>query len=316
MKVTSIGIGTINSLSVIRPWLGTKIAPHNSLDLVTKIIGNYNIISNVIYFAEAPFGKIPFANPSNRPDEFDYVGIATGSSFNGRVFLRSGIPDTDKETYEDNYIFDSIADDFDAVQKSFNLTSNGLNVTGISSNNAILLINNIFQEPSSSGVSGNYTLSENVGITSVNFTGIARSTNYDVNTASIPRGGIILSIGSSQGFGYQPLVSAGGTAIVSFSGTIQSISIGNSGSGYRSGIQTNINVGVKTENLETSSIHFIGTASVIDGNVVGVSITNPGSGYTPSNPPIVVFDSPLSYANIPLIYSSQSASLVGDGATM
>ena len=316
MKVTSIGIGTTNSLSIIRPWLGTKISSHSSSNIVTKIIGNYNIIDNTIYFAEAPFGKIPFANPSNRPDEFDYVGIATGSSFNGRVFLRSGVSDTVNESYKDNYIFDNISDDFDGTQKSFTLTSNGSNISGISTNNAIILINNIFQEPSSPSVSGNYVLSENSGITSITFTGIARSTNYDVNTASIPKGGIILSVGSSQGFGYQPLVSAGGTAQVSFSGTIQSISIGNSGSGYRSGIQTIVNVGVKTENLETSSIHFIGTAAVTNGRVVGVSITNPGFGYTWSNPPIVVFDSPLSYSSIPLIYSSKSSAGVGNGAVI
>jgi hypothetical protein len=59
--------------------------------------------------------------------------------------------------------------------------------------------------------------------------GSAASTSYDVNTASIPRGGIIISVASTEGFGYQPLVSAGGTAIVSGLGTISSISIGNSG---------------------------------------------------------------------------------------
>ena len=36
---------------------------------------------------------------------------------------------------------------------------------------------------------------------------------YDPNNASVPRGGIPVSIGSSTGFGYQPLISAGGTAV-------------------------------------------------------------------------------------------------------
>ena len=34
----------------------------------------------------------------------------------------------------------------------------------------------------------------------------------------VPRGGIPVSIGSSEGFGYQPLISAGGTAVVGSTG--------------------------------------------------------------------------------------------------
>ena len=36
-------------------------------------------------------------------------------------------------------------------------------------------------------------------------------------------------MGSTQGYGYQPLVSAGMTAVVSSAGTISQIAIGNSG---------------------------------------------------------------------------------------
>ena len=50
----------------------------------------------------------------------------------------------------------------------------------------------------------------------------------------------------------------------------------------------------------------IGTAAVSNGRIVSVAVTNPGIGYTRSNPPKVIFDSPLSYSNIPLIYSSSS----------
>jgi hypothetical protein len=43
---------------------------------------------------------------------------------------------------------------------------------------------------------------------------------------------------------------------------------------------------------------------VSGGHIVSVSITNPGTGYTSTNPPYVVFDNPLSYSNIPLSYRS------------
>jgi hypothetical protein len=311
MKVTSVGVGSTNAISVLRPWFGSRISSHTSSTLVTKIQGNYNIVDNILYFSEAPYGKVPFVNLSNRGDEEDYAGIVTGSTFSGRVFLRSGLSGSNEEAYEKNYIFDDISKDFNGKKNTFTLKSNGQNISGISTDNCILLINNIFQGPDNLG---DYTINENAGISSVSFTGTPTTNNYDVNTSSIPRGGIILSVGSSQGFGYQPLVSAGGTAIVSAAGTIQSISIGNSGSGYRSGIQKTINVGVKTESTGIPNVQFIGTATVSNGYIVGVSITNPGIGYTSTNPPIVIFDAPLSYSNVPLIYSSKSSSGLGTGA--
>jgi len=316
MKISSVGVGSTNSIDVIRPWLGTLLSNHSSSSVVSKIKGNYNIIDNTIHFSEPPFGKIPFPGIDNKPDEIDYVGISTGSSFNGRVFLRTGVPNSENETYNDNYILDDISNEFNGNNKTFTLKSNGSDITGISTNNAIVLINNVFQSPQSNLEIGNYVLSEEVGITSITFTGNPSSKDYDVNISSIPRGGIILSVGSTSGFGYQPLVSAGGTAIVSAAGTIESISIGNSGFGYREGTQDTIMVGVKTENLVTSSIEIVGIASVVDGSVVSIAITNPGVGYTSSNPPIVVFDDPLSYSNIPLVYSSDSPIGFGTGATV
>ena len=310
MKIESVGFGSDSAVLVQRPWMGTGISSHVSNSIITKVSGNYNIVDNTLNFYEAPYGELPIGSITNPPSERDFIGITTHSTFSGRVFLRSGISGSDKDPYETNYIFDDISSDFNGITTQFTLKSDGSDVTGISTNNAIILIKDIFQEPQRTGlinINGDCTLFEDSGSTILGFTGYASSSPYDPNNSTIPVGGQIISVGSTFGFGYQPLVSAGGTAIVSISGTIQSISIGNSGSGYRSGIQ-NVNVGVLTESLSNYDIEFIGIASVIDGNVIGVSITNPGFGYTHSSPPIVVFDSPLSYSNIPLIYSTSSPS--------
>jgi hypothetical protein len=69
-------------------------------------LGNYNIIDNVLNFVEAPYGGQPIGQYNNRPDERDWTGITTGSSFQGRMFMRSGIPDTTNEAYYTNYVFD------------------------------------------------------------------------------------------------------------------------------------------------------------------------------------------------------------------
>ncbi len=305
MKIEGVGIGSTNAVQVRRPLIGTILAGYSSGTLITKIIGNYNIVDNVLNFISAPYGNIPLSSTTNPPDERDWEGVSTRSTFQGRTFTRSGIPNSSEEAYYNNYIFDSISDQFNGFTKNFRLTSEGNDISEIDDNNAVILINGIFQEP---GLTNDYNLTESVGITSITFTGAATSVSYDVNNASIPRGGILASIGSTEGFGYQPLVSAGGTATVSIAGTIAAISIGNSGSGYRQGVQI-VNVGVSTSATGTPNIQFIGTATVSGGHVVSIAITNPGTGYTSSNTPYVIFDSPLSYSNIPLVYSSTSSGI-------
>jgi len=296
-----------NDVLVTRSELGTELETHLSGSIVRKVTANYNIIDNEIYFAEAPKGKVPIENPSD-PEEVDFNSIKTSSTFSGRIFLRSGIQGTDITPYSDNYIFDSISNQFNGIDNTFTIQSDGQDIVGISTNNGVTLIRSILQQPKRDSVvpiQGSYDLVESAGITSITFTGDPVQAVYDINTSSIPRGGVIVSVGSSAGFGYQPLVSAGGTAIISGLGTVSSVSIGNSGSGYRVGVQT-VNVGVTTNISEVSTIQFIGTAVVNNGNVISVDITETVGGFISSMPPTIVFDAPLTYSNIPMVYSSST----------
>ena len=403
VKVNTVGYGSTNALLVDRGWMGTEPENHSIGSTVTKIVGNYNIIDNTIHFVEAPYGNSPIGTITNRPDDRDYTGITTRSTFDGRVFLRSGLEDDSNEPYSKNYIFDGLSEQFTGINTEFVLKSSGSDITGISTGGMILLINNIFQEQQRLGtidIIGNYKLRENAGITTLGFTGNISSTAYDVNTSSVPRGGVIVSVASTQGFGYQPLISAGGTSIVSIAGTISSISIGYSGSGYRgsnkyevvtetssiissgstiipinnengildklqystsntieigsifqnvsivgvgntyvligsgstssesidsgtsvlislnSPIVGLVDVGVKTASNGVVNYEFIGFSTVSSGHISpNITISNPGSGYTSSNPPVVIFEPPLNYDNIPLIYSSGSSG-IGTQATV
>ena len=245
--------------------MGTALAGHSTDSLVTKVVGNYNIVDNILNFVDPPVGQTPLGTSTNRPDERDWTGIATGSSFQGRIFLRSGVQDTSNETYYRNRVLDDISDNFNGTNRLFTLTSGASNVGGISTENAVVLINDIFQGP---GATSDYTIEESSGISSIRFAGTATSVSYDVNSSNLPVGGVIVSVGmTDQGLGFQPLVSAGGTATVSGLGTISAISIGNSGSGYRAGIQT-VNVGVALSSTSAPSIEFIGTATISNGNIV------------------------------------------------
>ena len=316
MKINTVGFGTTNGLLVDRGWMGTGIVTHPVGVAVTKVDGAYNIVDNHINFYTAPRGPIPIGSATNPPDERDWTGITTFSKFQGRSFLRSQATNSTSEAYDSNYVFDSIADQFNASTKTFTLKSENENVVGFSTNNGVVLINGVFQGPTGQlAIDQDYSLSEGSGISSITFTGTATSVAYDPNNATVPVGGVIVSVGSTGGLGYQPLVAAGGTAVVSSAGTITSISIGNTGSGYRAGIQT-VNVGVYTSSTGRTGIEFIGTAAVSNGRVVSVAITNPGSGYIIGSEPNVVFDAPLSYSNIPLTYADSSASGFGTEATI
>ena len=299
-RVDSIGIGGTNNITVTRPWMGTVSVLHPQDTVITKVDGNYNIVNNTIHFITAPYGNTPIGSTTNPPDEQDWSGITTSSTFQGRSFIRTASVNTTEETYYQNYLFDSISNQFNGTDNAFDLQVDETDVAGISSSNGVFLINGIFQTP---GLESQYVLTENTGVTSIEFVGTATTLGYDVGVSSFPRGGTIVSVASTAGFGYQPLVSAGGTANVSGLGTISSISIGNSGSGYRSGVST-IFVGVRTT---SDNLEIIGEAVISDGNVTGVTITNPGSGYTSTDAPEVIIDAPLSYTNIPLVYSSTSA---------
>lgn len=230
MRINLVGVGNTTSFIVRRPMLGTGLSPHLAGDDVVKVAGNYQIVDNIIYFPVAPFEKSPTTDLERKnPLDRDYVGIETFSTFDGRVFLRSGFEDTSFGPYDKNYLLDDISNQFLGISTQAVLKQQGQNVSGFSTGNALILINNVFQTPDFI----DYGLRESSGITTISFTGEGNSNPEDINTASIPRGGIIVSVGTKEGYGYQPLVAAGGTAKVSNSGTIESVSVGYTGSGYR-----------------------------------------------------------------------------------
>lgn len=279
MKINYVGLGDRNTILVRRPMLGSTPQEHFAGDVVTKLKGNFNVVDNTVYFPTPPFGRSPVSDPENRdPEERDYVGLETFSTFDGRVFLRSGFVDSNIAPYDKNYIFDDISTQFLGITTAAVLTSGTQNIAGFSTGNAVVLVNNVFQTPDFI----DYGLNESLGITTIYFTGTENRTDEDINTSSIPRGGIIISIASTEGFGYQPLISAGGTSIVSLAGTIQSVSIGNTGSGYRAPIKyeyetkvsTNIPANTNVITLNDTNGLFYSLSKVWSGSNVSIEVSD------------------------------------------
>ena len=220
--------------------------------------------------------------------------IPVGSSFQGRTFIRSD--------YDGNVVLDDISQDFTGIGKTFTIKTNGANTTGITSDFGAILINNIFQKPD---VDYDFISSPSPGITSVQFTGNANQSFVseiysakDVNANNLPRKGIIVSIGNTQGYGYQPQSTGIGTAVVSGFGTI-TVSMAFTGTGYINGPST-YEVRVRGGNPTTGAA---GTFTVRAGHIETIFMNTPGVGYTFTDVPKLEFDNSVPYDDLKLVSS-------------
>jgi hypothetical protein len=300
------GIGTTALIYVQRGYFGSTESEHNDLSIIRLYSGSYNIAENSIYFGGIPRGS----SGSSQFDESNLKRIKT--SFNGRVYLR--------QDYSTNVIYDDISYSFTGIGRTYTLSTNGENVTGTRIGDGILLVNQIYQTPTTQNNSNNnYEFIETVGITSVIFSGIEDPVTdekiispSDINQNNLPRGGIIVSLGSTNGLGYAPLVGIKTSMIkvqTGSGGSITSIGFNNSpgintvfGSGYN-GL---VSIGI-TDFGGTGSGSII-TANVgAGGSLSKFNIINGGSNYTK---PVAVIPDP-SYENLPVV----GVSRLGVGAT-
>ena len=314
MKVTNIGFGTTYSgpitfsgsiplVNVERGFVGSSATTHSNSSNVSLYRGSFNIVNSDIHFTSPPQGSLEdqlFGDPDRLPEARSY--------FSGRVFL--------KQDYTSNTVYDNISQSFTGIGQTYNLTVSGLNTIGLglSGGNGIVLINGIFQAPSTENNSeNNFSIQQNtnVGITTIIFTGITSpndesviTSDYDVNLNQLPRGGLIVSLGSSLGLGYAPLVGASVTAILDYPspgiGSIIGVvptqdvlgkNIGNWGSGYRSPVSIAI--------TDSSGSGAIIQANVGAGGTLSFTIINGGVGYSTENTIINV--SPPSYSSLPIV---------------
>jgi hypothetical protein len=295
--------GSFNLVEVRRGFVGSSATSHNDGDNARVYRGSFNIVGNNIYFTEAPTGNaLNQINSSNIRDP--------KSQFSGRVFLR--------QDYTTNQLYDSISQEFTGTDQLYTLTVAGLNTVGLgtSGGNGVVLINSIFQTPSTeNNANNNYEIVEDevAGISSVRFTGITSVggsiiiSNSDINQNQLPRGGLIVSLGSTSGLGFAPLVGASVTAIVGAGGSIVAVGVGTTdyrGSGYNGLVS--IGVSIYEQNhvgTQANVIAQVGAGGTLSFNVVGSG----GTGYT--NPQ--VFVGPPSYENLEVI----GVSRLGIGAT-
>jgi len=316
MKVISVGLGTtsvgpitnsgsFSLVEVSRGFVGSSATNHaDTTGIGTIYRGSFNIVGSKIFFVEAPRG-----NPQLRIDRSNL--LYETSDFSGRVFLRND--------YSTNQIYDDISYKFTGIGRTFTLTNQGISTIGLGTigGNGILFINGIFQTPTTdNNPENNFIIigNDNSGISSVVFSGIQNPANgqfitseLDVNQNQTPRGGIIVSLGSTLGLGYAPLVGVSVTAVVGAGGSIVSVGLGttdNLGSGYNGIVSIGVSVYQSGHTGTAASIRAsVGAGGTLSFTIIG----DGGTGYT--NPKILV--SPPSYENLEVIGISR----LGIGST-
>ena len=227
------GIATLPVVKVERGVLGISASSHSANDTVRIHRGSFNIVDSAVYFIEPPKG-----NTRSRRDDANLPFVK--ASFSGRTFLRTN--------YTTNMLFDDISDSFTGIGKTYSLTVGGANTSsGIGVGNGILFINGVFQTPLTTNNSGhNYEFQADTtaGISTVEFTGITSENGQpivsesDINQNQVPRGGLIVSMGSTPGLGYAPLVGAKASLFKNAAGAITSVVGIATTSGVNYGIST------------------------------------------------------------------------------
>jgi len=303
MKVTSVGLGTtalgpisgngaLNLVGVDRGSLGSTAASHNDSTAIRKFKGSFNIVDSKIHFTDAPKGtNFAAQDPSSLP--------FPRSDFHGRVYLRND--------YTNNRIFDDISDGFTGIAATHIVKVGGANTTGIQTGGSIVLLNGIFQTPTTDNNQGNnydYISDATAGITTIVFTGITSTdgskivSESDINLNQLPRGGMIVSLGSTGGLGVAPLVGAAVTVVKNANGVLTSVGAGATdqlGSGYRGSVSIGVTdiayehrfassgIGsIRKSNFSTGDA-FTATNAVYTSHTGVLVITIPNHGLTTSD---------------------------------
>ena len=252
----SLGISTIPTVRVERGVLGVGATSHNNGDVIRVHRGSFNIVDSSIHFIEPPKG-----NTRTRRTETEIPFVK--ANFSGRTFLR--------QDYTTNMLFDDISDTFTGLTTAYDLKVGGAHTSaGLGIGNGVVFINGVFQTPDTTNNTGNpnnYNVGIDTiaGISTIRFTGITSEngqfivSDSDINQNQIPRGGLIVSLGSTEGLGYAPLHGAKVRAEKNSDGELTGIvGIGTS-SGFNIGIQTaeyDNNTGIIT--VTTNDVHGFG----------------------------------------------------------
>ncbi len=141
-------------LDVKRGVIGSIATSHTAGASMELYRGSFNVVESDVVFTEAPSGKGALSvNNSNL--------VEINSKYQGRTFLQ--------KEYDKIAVFDDISDQFNGDKFDFTLTSAGSTVNEVENGSGVLLINDIYQTPTTDNNEGNnyfYSYNPQVGVNS------------------------------------------------------------------------------------------------------------------------------------------------------
>ena len=155
------GIGTFNIIGVDRAALGTLAASHNNGVQLVEYFLDHLISLDLIYSLQM-----------HQEEQIILIEIYQILKHHDQFSKEEHIL---RKTYTNNRIFDDLSTEFTGVGATFRMKVGGANVTGITTGSSLVLINGIFQKPTTdNNLSNNYVF-VGVGTTAQNieFTGIS-----------------------------------------------------------------------------------------------------------------------------------------------
>lgn len=236
-----VGFGTYKLAEVFRGSVGTSATTHSDGDIARVYRGAYTISGTKIHFTDPPKG-----NANEKIGLDNLVGVR--DAFGGRVYLR--------KDYTKNVIYDDLSDQFTGIGQTFEITVQGISTTGIETGSGVVFINDIYQTPTTSNNAGNnYLYTANASQSFIEFTGITSESGdvvlnqFDVNQNQLPRGGVIVAFGSTNGLGYAPLVGVPTSYIDIVVGTGGSILSAGFTTSFIDGASLSATIGITTDVL-------------------------------------------------------------------
>ena len=179
--------GTFPLVEVERGAVGSISTSHSSGTPAYLYRGTYNLVESDIIFTQAPNGSGPQQlNESNL--------VVTNSQFQGRIFLQ--------KNYDKTAVFDDISSQFDGTTNQFALTSGGLSTGGVENGGGVMIINDVYQTPTTANNEGNNYFFTNADLT----VGYLWSDSDD--TGSCLSGEVRISLGNDE-FGLSDIDSSG-----------------------------------------------------------------------------------------------------------
>ena len=135
-----------------------------------------------------------------------------------------------RKDYTNNLIYDDVSNEFTGIAQTFTVRQSGVSTTGIETGSGLVLINGIFQTPTTDNNAGNNFFYKQSGSDSeIVFTGITSTDGtpvvslQDPNQNAFPKGGLIISLGSTTGLGFAPLLGADVLPVIGAGGSISGI---------------------------------------------------------------------------------------------